>query len=86
MPAAGAFSFAPSIVPADAVFVLELYAQSAPACRFAHLRRIGKTVHSLAVDWHLLSGIGPRFEACAVGIGSSHSHERFNLNKLVGAL
>ena len=59
------------------LYGLEMYADTAPASRYIHTIPGPAHKHTLAVDWH---------QAGAKGInptpGSSHSHERFNLNKL----
>ena len=59
------------------IYVLELYARTSPACRFAHRAPIGKRVRTLAIDWH-----SEQVESIEVISPSDHHHEQFNLHLL----
>lgn len=58
------------------IHVLELYADTAPACTFAHKAQIAKKVRTLAVDWHSR----PK-ASITTASDSDHTHEQFNLNQ-----
>lgn len=60
----------------DVVHILELYALSAPACRYAHAGHVASIVRTLAVDWNEPSPV------LVASAKSDHQHIRFNLNCL----
>lgn len=58
------------------IYILELYADSAPACKYAHHHMV-EQVHTIAVDWHRQSKA-----TISMRPGCTHQHVRFDLNQL----
>ena len=61
--------------------MLELYADTAPACEYAHKGILADAVHTLAVDWHPDSHSDIKTGIQTDGL-SSHKHIQFNLDLL----